>query len=61
MTAVPRMAMDDDFASTRVMWQFGQMALAMSRSRDISPAQPLSAVGRAVVEPVWLTDGSMAG
>ena len=33
----------------------GQVALTMSRSSDSSPAQPLSAVGREVVEPVWLT------
>lgn len=44
-----------EVASTSVMWQFGQVALAMSRSREISSAQPLSAEGREVVEPVWLT------
>jgi hypothetical protein len=37
------------------MLQFGQIAETMSRSSEISPAQPLSAVGSEVVEPVWLT------
>lgn len=54
-TAVPRLAMLDDFASTSTMWALGAIAETMSRSREISPAQPLSAVGREVVEPVWLT------
>jgi hypothetical protein len=31
------------------------MALAMSRSREISSAQPVLLDGSEVVEPVWLT------
>ncbi len=54
-TAVPRLASDADFASTSRMLHFGQVALTMSRSRDSSPAQPLSAEGSEVVEPVWPT------
>ena len=54
-TALPRLAMEAEEASTSRMLQFGQIALAMSRSSEISSAQPLSAVGREVVEPVWLT------
>ena len=33
------------FASTSRMWQFGQIALTMSRSSEISCAQPASAAG----------------
>ena len=33
----------------------GHTAETMSRSSEISPAQPELAPGRLVVEPVWLT------
>src|SRR3954451_7006535 len=36
------------------MWQPGQMADAMSTSREISSAQPVSVGGR-LLPPVWLT------
>ncbi|SFY51810.1 hypothetical protein STEPF1_05076 [Streptomyces sp. F-1] len=55
LTAVPRLAIDAVLASTSRILQFGQVALTMSRSSEISPAQPLSAVGSEVVEPVWPT------
>ncbi|MFB9691363.1 hypothetical protein [Amycolatopsis plumensis] len=48
-TAVPRSAMLGWLASTSRMWQLGQMAETMSTSREISPAQPLSAVGSGLV------------
>ena len=37
------------------MWQFGQIAETMSTSSEISPAQPVSAVGSGLVAPFWLT------
>ena len=55
LTAVPRLAVVGVVASTSRMWQFGQTAETMSRSSEISPAQPVLAAGSEVVEPVWLT------
>ncbi|CAM5661292.1 hypothetical protein KAURM247S_06395 [Kitasatospora aureofaciens] len=34
-----------ELASTSRMWAFGAMAETMSRSREISPAQPVSEAG----------------
>ena len=42
-------------ASTSRMWQAGHVAETMSRSSEISPAQPLSAVGSGDVWPLPLT------
>src|SRR5437868_15472450 len=53
-TAVPRSLKLVEVASTRRMLQPGQIAETMSRSREISWAQPLSALGY-VVPPVWST------
>ena len=38
-------------ASTRRILQDGQMAETMSRSSEISPAQPLSALGSGLAAP----------
>jgi hypothetical protein len=43
------------FASTSRMWQLGQTADTMSRSSEISPAQPLSGAGIGPVVPFWFT------
>lgn len=40
MTAAPRLAKKFELASTSGMWQPGQVAETMSRSRLISVAQP---------------------
>src|SRR5690242_16922952 len=53
-TAVPRLAKDALLASTSRMWQFGQIAEAMSRSSEISSAQPESTAGK-LVPPFWST------
>jgi hypothetical protein len=42
-------------ASTSRMWQSGQIAETMSRSREISPAQPVFVAGRGLACPLWLT------
>ncbi len=55
LTAVPRLAMVGDLASTSRMWQPGQIAETMSRSSEISPAQPASAEGSGAAWPFWLT------
>src|SRR5258707_4986227 len=54
-TAVPRLANEFDVASTSRMWQFGQIADAMSRSREISRPQPEFVAGSGEVAPLWLT------
>src|SRR5262245_32933683 len=46
--------MDAELASTSRMWQSGQAADTMSRSRLISSAQPLSPAGNGDVPPFWL-------
>src|SRR5919202_6503132 len=53
-TAALRFEKLDEVASTRRILQAGQIADAMSRSREISCAQPPSARG-GVVPPDWLT------
>jgi hypothetical protein len=53
--AVPRLPMDDEVASTSKMGQPGQIADTMSRSREISPAQPVFVAGNGPVWPFWLT------
>src|SRR5947209_2752084 len=55
LTAAPRSLKPEELASTRRMLQPGQIADAMSRSREISWAQPLSTLGYGLVAPVWLT------
>ena len=45
LTAVPRSANELEFASTSTMWQFGQIALTMSRSSEISSPSPCSPEG----------------
>ena len=55
LTAVPRSVKLAEVASTSRMWQFGQVAETMSRSSEISPAQPESGFGRLLVDPDWLT------
>jgi hypothetical protein len=40
-TAAPRSEKKFVLASTSRMWQFGQIAETMSRSREISSAQPV--------------------
>src|SRR5579859_6613809 len=52
-TAAPRFAKEALLASTRMMWQLGQTAETMSRSREISWAQPPLVRGY-LVPPVWL-------
>src|SRR6478609_5706778 len=52
-SAVVRLVNDDELASTSTILQFGQIADAMSRSSEISCAQPPSARG-GVDPPVWL-------
>ena len=42
-------------ASISVMLQLGQIAETMSRSSEISPAQPVSPVGSGLVAPVWFS------
>src|SRR5438270_360333 len=37
------------------MWQFGHVAETMSRSREISWAQPPSTAGNGLVWPLWFT------
>ena len=44
-----------EFASTSRMWQSGQAAETMSRSRLISSAQPGSAAGNGPPARAWLT------
>ncbi len=53
-TAVKRLS-DASFASISVIPQFGQIAEAMSRSREISPAQPVLPAGSGLVWPFWLS------
>src|SRR5690349_17766531 len=53
-TAAARLANELLLASTRRILQFGQTALTMSRSSEISCAQPLFERG-GVVPPVWFT------
>ena len=53
-TAAARLAKEFVLASTRRILQLGQMALAMSRSSEISCAQPELARGY-LVPPVWFT------
>ena len=47
--------MDDELASTNMMLQLGQMAETMSRSREISSAQPPLAVGYEPATPDWFS------
>ena len=47
-TAVPRFASVALLASTRSILQFGQIALAIARSSEISSAQPWFPLGRRV-------------
>src|SRR6478672_576775 len=54
-SAVARLANDDELPSTSRMWQFGQIAEAMSRSSEISWAQPVSTAGSGDAPPFWLT------
>src|SRR3954454_6127045 len=55
--ATSRSVEKSEFASTSRMWQFGQIAVTMSMSRDSSPSQPplRSAFGSGVAAPFWLT------
>src|SRR5215475_648239 len=53
-SAVPRFAKELVFASTSRMWQPGQMAETMSRSSEISSAQPGSTRGYLFL-PFWST------
>ena len=43
------------FASTKMILQLGQIALAMSRSSEISPPHPVSPVGYEPCTPLWFT------
>src|SRR3954451_19239162 len=52
---MPRLVVVGQVASTSRILQSGQVAETMSRSSEISPAQPVSALGNEVVDPVWLT------
>ena len=56
-TAAPRLAALAFLASTRRMWQFGQMAETISMSSDSSMAHPLlpAARGSGLAIPSWLT------
>ena len=42
-------------ASISVIPQFGHTAETMSRSREISPDQPVSVVGSGLVAPFWFS------
>src|SRR5579883_3311956 len=53
-TAVPRLLTVGRLASTKRMWQLGQIAETMSISREISPAQPVSGAGSGLAWPFWL-------
>src|SRR5580693_4854000 len=54
-TAVPRSESVAEFALTRMILQSGHAALTMSRSSEISPAQPVSVAGSGEVWPFSLT------
>ncbi len=57
LTAVPRFAVVGLLASTRTMWQFGQIADTMSTSSDSSTSQPVlpAADGSGLAAPFWFT------
>src|SRR5262244_2535210 len=54
-TAVPRSDMFAELASMRRILHVGQIADAMSRSREISPDQPASDAGSGLAWPFWFT------
>src|SRR5262245_41725259 len=52
---MPMLLVSEFLASTSKMWHLGQIAETMSRSSEISPAQPAFALGSGPFLPFWLT------